>query len=81
MFHHDKEARGQFARERTEQLARSARPPILVTRVDGRARARAVGLSPMAVREQLWRAFVARALVAGVARRAGAADAEDAQHA
>ena len=78
MFHHDQGARGQFARERTEQLTRSARQTTLVTTVDGRGRSAIVSLSPAAVREHLYRAFVARALVAGVARRAAAEEAGDA---
>ena len=78
MFHHDQAARGQFARERTEQLTRSGRPTIPATTVDGKGRRAVVGLTPAEVREHLYRAFVARALVAGVARRTAAEDAGDA---
>jgi len=77
MFQHDQDARGQFARERTEQLTRSARPTTLVTTVDGKGRRAVVGLAPAAVREHLYRAFVARALVAGVAGRAAAEGSGD----
>ena len=79
MYQLDQATRRQFARERVEDLTREARPSALGTTVDGRGRRAVVRLTPAAVREHLYRAFVARALVAGVARRAAAKDGEDAQ--
>jgi hypothetical protein len=79
MFQLDQAARGQFARERVEELTRAARPGALARTVDGRGRRVVVHLTPAAVREHLYRAVVARALVAGVARRAAATDGDDAQ--
>jgi hypothetical protein len=79
MYQLDQATRSQFARERVEELTRAARPAALATTADGRGRRAVVRLTPAAVREHLYRAFVARALVAGVARRAAANDGEDAQ--
>jgi hypothetical protein len=75
MFQLDQAARGQFARERVEELTRAARPSPFATTADGRV----VRLSPAGVREYLYRAVVARAVVTGVAKRAAANDREDAQ--
>jgi hypothetical protein len=76
MFQLDQAARGQFARERVEELTRAARPTALATTVDGRGRRAVVRLSPAAVREYLYRAVVARALLAEVGKRAETPEGE-----
>jgi len=79
MYQLDQAARSQFARERLEELTRAARPSARAKTVDGRGRRAVVRLSPAGVREHLYRAVVARALLAGVGKRARTREGEEAR--